>query len=178
MNIFVISALLALAPIGLAVVFLYRTLASRQNIDVPMDELLVLSPDKYRPMTRLLQEEDFRFLSSQPGFSPRLGRHFRTERRRIFRGYLRSLSKDFARVSLACQMLIIHASDDRGDLATSLIRKRLMFRFGMVAIQGRLLLHTAGVGTVDVRGLVESLETMQAQIQMLLTPPQAAMARM
>lgn len=178
MNIFIISALLALAPIGLAVVFLYRALASRQNAEIPLDELLVLSPDKYRPMARLLQEEDFRFLSSQPGFSPRLGRHFRTERRRIFRGYLRSLSKDFARVSMACQMLIIHAADDRGDLAKSLIRKRLMFRFGMVAIEGRLLLHTAGVGTVDVRGLVESLETMQAQIQMLLTPPQAAMARM
>src|ERR1700687_4993862 len=108
MNIFVISALLTLAPIGLAVVFLYKTLASRHNNEVPMDELLVLSPDKYRPMTRLLQEEDFQFLSSQPGFSPRLGRHFRTERRRIFRGYLRSLSKDFSRVSMACQMLIIH----------------------------------------------------------------------
>ena len=178
MNIFVISALLALAPIGLAILFLYRTLAFRQNIEVPMDELLVLSLDKYRPMERLLQEEDFRFLASQPGFSPRLGRHFRTERRRIFRCYLRNLSKDFSRISLACQMLVIHAADDREDLAKSLIRKRLMFRFGMFAIEGRLLLHTAGVGTVDVRGLVESLETMQTQIQMLLTPPQAAMARM
>src|SRR5260370_14733661 len=109
-------------------------------------------------MERLLQGEDFRFLSSQPGFSSSLGRHFRTERRRIFRGYLRNLSKDFGRVSLACQMLIIHAADDRGDLAKSLIRKRLTFRLGMLAIEGRLLLHTAGVGTVDVRGLVESLE--------------------
>ncbi len=177
MNIFVISALVALAPIGLAVVFLYRTLASRQKVEVPMDDLLVLSPDKYRPMERLLQEEDFRFLSSQPGFSPSLGRHFRSERRRIFRSYLRNLSKDFGRVSMACHMLIIHAADDRGDLAKSLIRKRLMFRFGIVAIEGRLLLHTAGVGTVDVRSLVESLEAMQAQIQMLLTPPQTAMAR-
>jgi hypothetical protein len=124
MNIFMIFAVLALVPIGLAVVFLFRTLASRQDSNVSADQLLTLSPERYRPMERLLQEEDFRFLSSQPGFSPRLGRRFRTERRRIFRGYLRNLSKDFSRVSLACQMLVVHAADDRGDLAKSLMRLR------------------------------------------------------
>jgi hypothetical protein len=176
MNIFMIFAVLALAPIGLAVVFLYRTLASRQDSNVSADQLLAVAPEKYRPMERLLQEEDFRFLSSQPGFSPQLGRRFRTERRKIFRGYLRNLSKDFGRVSLACQTLVVHAADDRGDLAKSLIRLRVMFGLGMLAVEGRLLLHAAGLGTVDVRSLVESLTAMQAQIQMLLTPPQTAMA--
>ena len=175
-NIYMTVALLALAPIGLAVVFLYRTLASRQSAEYPMDQSLVLTPGKYRPMERLLQEEDFRFLSSQPGFSARLGRRFRTERRRIFRAYLRSLSMDFGRVSHACQMLVIHAAEDRGDLANGIIRQRFLFALGILAVEGRLLLHAAGVGTVDVHGLVESLEAMQAQIQMLLTPPQAAMA--
>lgn len=176
MNIFMIFAVLALVPIGLAVVFLFRTLASRQDSNVSADQLLTLSPERYRPMERLLQEDDFRFLSSQPGFSPQLGRRFRTERRRIFRGYLRNLSKDFSRVSLACQMLVVHAADDRGDLAKSLMRLRITFGLGMVAVEGRLLLHAAGLGTVDVRGLVESLAAMQAQIQMLLTPPQTATA--
>ena len=175
-NIFMIVALLALAPISLAFVVLYRTLASRQNAEVPMDQSLALAPGKYRPMERLLQEEDFRFLSSQPGFSARLGRRFRTERRRVFRAYLRSLSMDFGRVSQACQMLVVHAAEDRGDLAKGIIRQRFLFALGILAIEGRLLLHAAGVGTVDVHGLVESLEAMQAQIQMLLTPPQAAMA--
>ena len=101
MNIFMIVALLALAPVGVALILLYRALASRQNGEVPMDESLVLAPGKYRPMERLLQEEDFRFLSSQPGFSARLGRRFRSQRRRVFRAYLRSLSMDFGRVSKA-----------------------------------------------------------------------------
>jgi hypothetical protein len=175
-NIFMIVALLALAPIGVAVILLYRTLASRQNGEVPMDESLALAPGKYRPMERLLQEEDFLFLSSQPGFSARLGRRFRTERRRVFRAYLRSLSMDFGRVSKACQMLVIHAAEDRGDLAQGIIRQRFLFALGILAVEARLLLHAAGVGTVEVHGLVESLEAMQAQIQMLLTPPQAAMA--
>ena len=178
MSIFMVVALLALAPIGVAVLLLYRTLASRQNGEVPMDQSLVLAPGKYRPMERLLQEEDFRFLASQPGFSARLGRRFRTERRRVFRAYLRSLSMDFGRVSKACQMLVIHAAEDRGDLAKGIIRQRLMFALGILAVEGRLLLHAAGVGAVDVRDLVESLETMQAQIQVLLTPPPEAIANL
>ncbi len=177
-NIFMVVALLSLAPIGVALIVLYRSLASRQNGEVPMDHSLVLAPGKYRPMKRLLQEDDFRFLSSQPGFSARLGRQFRKERRRVFRAYLRSLRMDFGRVSKACQMLVIHAAEDRGDLAKGIIRQRLLFALGIFAVEGRLLLHAAGVGTVDVHGLVESLETMQAQIQVLLTPPQAALARM
>jgi hypothetical protein len=177
-NIFMVVALLSLAPIGVTLILLYRSLVSRQNAEIPMDQSLVLAPGKYRPMERLLLEEDFRFLSSQPGFSARLGRRFRRERRRVFRAYLRSLSMDFGQVSKACQMLVIHAAEDRGDLAKGIIRQRLLFTLGIFAVEGRLLLHAAGVGTVDVHGLVESLETMQAQIQVLLTPPQAAMATM
>ena len=54
MNIFMTVALLALAPIGLAVILLYRTLASCQNGEVSVDQSLVLAPGKYRPMERLL----------------------------------------------------------------------------------------------------------------------------
>jgi hypothetical protein len=38
------------------------------------------------------------------------------------------------------------------------------------------MLHAAGLGPVDARSLVESLETMQAQMRMLLTPPQTVTA--
>jgi hypothetical protein len=107
-----------------------------------MDQSLVLAPGKYRPMERLVLEEDFRFLSSQPGFSARLGRRFRTERRRVFRAYLRSLSMDFGRVSKACQMLVIHAAEDRGDLAKGIIRQRLLFALGIFAVEAHAA-HTA-----------------------------------
>jgi hypothetical protein len=176
MNIFVIAAVLSLGPIAVALVFLYRKLSTQSDSEVAVDQCLVLSLEKYRPMERLLQEQDFRFLASQPGFSPQLGRRFRTERRRIFRGYLRNLRKDFGRVSLAFRILIVHSVEDRGDLAQSLMRLRVMFVLGMLAVEGRLLLHAAGLGTVNVRGLVESLETMQAQMRMMLVPPQATAA--
>ena len=174
MNIFVLSALLAMVPVGVALVFLYRTLSSSSSSNLETDECLVLSPEKYRPMERLLQEDDFRFLAAQPGFTDKLGRRFRTERRRIFRGYLRNLKKDFGRVARAFQILIVHSAEDRGDLAKGLIRQRVLFGLGMLAVEGRLLLHAAGIGTVDVSGLVESMETMQAQMRVMLTPPQTA----
>jgi hypothetical protein len=176
MNIYVIAALLALGPIAVALMFLHRTLASQPDLSASMDELVVPSPAKYRPMERLLQEDDFRFLAGQPGFTPQLGRRLRTERRRIFRGYLRNLRNDFARAAAACQLLIVHSAEDRGDLAAGLMRQKLAFGVGMLAVEGRLMLHAAGAGPVDVRGLVESLETMQSQMRVLLTPPQTVAA--
>src|SRR5438034_7659684 len=153
MNNLVVVALLSLAPVALALVFLYRKLSSQPDSGVAVDQCLVLSLEKYRPMERLLQEDDFRFLAAQPGFSPQLGRRFRTERRRIFRGYLRNLRKDFSRLSSAFRILIVHSVEDRGDLASSLVRLRVMFSLSMLALEGRLLLRTAGVGVVTVSGL-------------------------
>ncbi len=174
MNIVAIAALLTFVPIGLAVVFLYRTLASRPDSEASLDQCLVLSLEKYRPMERLLCEDDFLFLAGRSGFSASLGKRFRAERRRIFRGYLRSLKRDFSRVSTALEILVVHSGEDRADLAASVMRQRLLFAVGLLAIEGRLLLHAAGFGTVDVSDLVVSLDTMQAQIRILLAPPQTA----
>jgi hypothetical protein len=178
MNIYALATVLTLAPIGVALLFLYRTLASQKKSSDSMDQLLVLTPGKYRPMERLLLEDDFRFLASQPGFSPKLGRRLRTERRQIFRGYLRSLGRDFHSVTAACHLLMVHSAEDRAELASTLMRQQLMFGVGMLAVQGRLALHAVGFGAVDVRGLVESLETMQTQVRILLAPPQAIAASM
>src|SRR5712691_10100392 len=168
MNLFLVAALLALVPIGAALVFLFRTLSSRSSSDISVDGCLVLPPGKYRPMERLLQKDDFRFLAAQSGFSPQLGRRFRTERRRIFRAYLRNLRRDFSRLSSAFRILIVHSVEDRGDLAKSLMRMRVMFAFGMLAVEGRLLMHAAGMGAINVSGLVASLDTMQAQMRLML----------
>jgi hypothetical protein len=176
MNIFLIAALLSLAPIGLALLFLFRTLSLRQQGELSFDRCLALPPERYRVMERLLHEGDFRFLATQPGFSPQMGRRFRAQRRRIFRSYLRNLRMDFGRMSVAVQALILHAAEDRGDLAAALMRQRLMFMLGMLAIEARLLLHAVGVGAVDVGDMVGSFETMQVQIRLLMIPAQSAQA--
>jgi hypothetical protein len=174
MNAFILAALIGLGPIGLALLFLCRTLSSRTGLEVAPDDGLALQAERYRPMERLLLEDDFVFLARQRGFSRRAGRRFRRQRRSIFRGYLRSLKGDFGRIFLACQTLAVHSAEDRGDLAARLIRLRLSFALGMLAVEARLILHAAGVGTVDVRPLVDSLETVQAQVRLLFAMPQTA----
>ena len=162
-----------MVPIGLLLLFFYRTLSLRQQGDISFDQCL-FPPDKYRVMQRLLHESDFRFLATQPGFSPQIGRRFRAQRRRIFRSYLRNLRKDFGVMSLAVQALIVNADEDRGDLAAALMRQRFLFMLGMLAIEARLLLHAVGVGAVDAEDMVESFRAMQAQIRVLLVSAQAA----
>ena len=53
-------------------------------------------------------------------------------------------------MSLAVQAIILHAAEDRRDLAAAIIRSRLLFAVGIVAIETRLLLHTVGVGNPQV----------------------------
>jgi hypothetical protein len=178
MSVFLIVATLALVPVAAALVFLFRALSLPQRAQVSLEECLTPAPGKYRPMERLLRENDLEFLSAQRGYTPELGRRFRAGRRRVFRAYLRTLRADFGRVALMLQTLIVHSAEDRGDLAAGLVRQRLLFAAGMLAIEARLLLHAFGVNAVnvDVRGMVESLEAMQVQMRQLLAPPQNALS--
>src|SRR5688500_15536009 len=56
------------------------------------------SISRYRPMERLLSEDDYEFLAAQPGYEPSIARNLRKQRRRVFRTYLQQVSRDFARL--------------------------------------------------------------------------------
>jgi len=123
-------------------------------------------------MERLFSEEDFRFLAGQPGYSPGLSKRLRAARRGIFRRYLRCLRRDFDRLHAAARFLSVHSPEDRPDLAVALFRQRLLFRYALVTVHCHLVLQTLGIGTVDVRRLVQALESMGTQFRQL-----AAVAR-
>ena len=157
-------------------VALLRMVLSGQTGECSLDECLDIRLDRYKPMERLLDESDFEFLAAQPGYTPGLGRRLRIERRRIFRGYLRAMKKDFDRVCQGFHLLMIHSAEDRSDLASMLMRQRYRFAVNMFAVRGRLALHTVGIGAVDIRGVVAPLEAIQLQVRMLLAPQMAAAA--
>ncbi len=119
---------------------------------------------KYRPMERLFSEGDYEFLAAQPGFSVRITRRLQAERRRIFRRYLRVMSRDFERLLLAAKTMLVHSSQDCPDLAKALIRCRLVFLWALAQVQLRLALEACGIGTVNVRPLVEALEALSTQL--------------
>lgn len=123
-----------------------------------------VSAERYRPMMRLLDTEDFEFLRSQPGITGRQMAKIRVQRCRIFRGYLRSLNADFGRVCMALKRVIAESGEDRPDLARLLLQHQARFACAMIRVQFRLLLYTWGLGRVDVSGLVKLFDGMRQEL--------------
>jgi len=159
MSLLIAISILACIGTGVGLVIAIRTLAFPSvTLPVTTDWIDELSIERYRPMLRLLDDEELRFLRSQPGFTPKIVAQFRRQRCQIFRGCLRSLSIDFGRICMALKLLMLQASTDRPDLASALIRGQVAFACGVLVVHVRLALYTCGIGTVDVTELVKSIQ--------------------
>ena len=170
MNLILLSATTIFVFLGIAFLVLFRKLSSGHRKPVPAGDLENLfAPLRYRPMERLLEPSDGRFLTSHPAYNRGMVRRFRANRIGIFRGYARCLGRDFTRVSNALKMLMIQAPVDRSTLAGLLLKQRLVFGMNMISLEFRLTLHSFGwsAPTTDVRNLVEALDTLRAQVRAL-----------
>ena len=149
--------------------WLFRRLVSpRMRLPVTAGWIDELSVERYRPMMRLLENDDLDFLRGQPGFSSSMASRLRAQRCKIFRGYLRCLSADFARVVMALNLLMLQSRDDRPDLAALLIRQQALFALGMGMVQVRILCYRCGLCGVNVAGLVGIFDGMRLQLQSLV----------
>jgi hypothetical protein len=147
---------------------LFRKLASQSGVlELDPEWLEQYSVARYRPMRRLLSEEDYEFLATQKGYDPSIARKLRSRRRKIFRQYLRCLKRDFRRLEGAAKLLLVGCGQDRPDLAKTLFEQRLMFTFGILAVEYRLALHGLGLGNVDIRDLLGTLDRLQDQLGQL-----------
>jgi hypothetical protein len=161
----------------MALFLVFRKLVAQDHSrPVTAEWVLGFSSDAYRPLGRLLNEEDFQFLLSQPGISRKTVNRLRAERRRIFRRYLSNLRQDFNRVCEAIHILMLHSHEDRRDLASVLLRQKAVFGLAFAAVQFRLALHAWGLAAVDVRELVAALETMRLQMRQLVPAVQTGVA--
>jgi hypothetical protein len=145
-----------------------RIVSPQTSLPVTAGWIDALSIERYRPMMRLLDSEDLEFLRSQPGFTPRMAAKLRIQRCRIFRGYLRSLSNDFARVCVALKIVMFQSLDDRPDLAKALLRQQALFAAGIAAANVRLFLYRWGLCSADVTGLVKIFDGMRLELQTLV----------
>ncbi len=175
MNVALAGAAVLALLVALAFLLLFRRLTVRtQDGEADLEWCREFSIARYRPMERLFIEEDYDFLAAQPGFHPKISRKLQAERRRVFRHYLRCLRRDFDRLSTAARTVLLHAAQDRPDLASVLLKQRLVFSYAMLVVECRLALQTIGIGRVDVRRLVSSLEAMREQLRMVTQRAQAA----
>ena len=130
----------------------------------------VVSADRYRPMLRLLSDEDLNFVAA----NSTLHKALLTRRRELFRSYLRCLTRDYAHLLAGIRAAMVQSGMDRPDLARALAKNRALFMITIYKVECRLALHAIGVGKVDISGLVDALETLRNQVSVLSAAPMTA----
>ena len=139
--------------------------ASESTLPVTVEWIDELSIDRYRPMLRLLCQDDLRFLRTRPGFTRQMETKFRTQRTAIFREYLRQLDSDFKRICMALKVVMVQSKHDRPDLASVLVHSQMAFAYGMMIVDLQVVCYRYGVGTVDVTGLVKLFDGMRLELR-------------
>lgn len=173
------TIIVVLAPgVVISVVYLLAKsqLGARRGRLTPLDWAPELSLDRYRPMFRLLEDEDIRFLRSQPGATPALVNRLRRQRYLVFRGYLHSLQGDFQRACEMLTMLAVQSQSDRQDILRSLLVSRLKFRAALMRVHWRLFLYRWNVAQVPVAHLVALFESLQLELLALDPTPETGRA--
>lgn len=159
-----------------ALILVCRKLVIDASLPVEDDWLQQLSPQRYQPLERLLDENEMARLLSHPAITPKMLRSLRTRRVRIFRGYLKSLSADYGRVCTTVKLLMVQSAQDRPDLANVLVTQRITFNLRLMMAECRLTLHALGLGGVDVAQLVAALDSMRLELNTLMAAAQPSAA--
>lgn len=166
-----IAVFAGLVIFGASVAFLVFCLGTRRASRVPDAEWLRnFNVGRYRPMLRMLSEEDPGFLAAQ-GLDAAAIRRIRQERREVFRVYLDNLVRDFNLLHSAARAVLLASPVDRPEFAERLIRLRIDFQRAVLVVRFRLLLHSVGLSHVDVRELVHAIEAVYAEFQSLAPAP-------
>jgi hypothetical protein len=138
--------------------------------DAPQTEL---TASDYRPMARLMSEEDLDFLRQFAGCRPQLAARWERERRRIFRLYLREAAADFRRMHAEARLLLAGAPEQYSDLVGVLMRQQVTFWRTLSVIETRLALNTLGLGKIDGSRIAALIEAMRAEVNRSVTPVSA-----
>ena len=154
--------------VGLSLVLclpvLFKLLKSSSFEEITPEWLANFSVSSYYPMQNLLADEDFRFLSRQPGFDPSLYRKLRRERMMIFQQYLSRLIRDFNRLHTTARVLVGNGTEDRSDLLSRLISLKLRFMFAVLCTQFSYFGCYVGLKTIRVQSAISYLETMAKEV--------------
>jgi tRNA/tmRNA/rRNA uracil-C5-methylase (TrmA/RlmC/RlmD family) len=167
MDFFRATDVVAIVLVGV-LVELFRRFGSPQQFPVTAEWIDELSVERYRPMLRLLNQEDVHFLRIQPGFTKQMATKIRLQRCQVFQEYLRHLDNDFKRICSALKVLMVQSKQDRPDLASLLLRNQITFAYGMIMVQARLVCYRYGIGTMDVSGLVKLFDGMRIELRTLV----------
>jgi hypothetical protein len=119
------------------------------------------APERYHVIARLLSDADLRYLEALPGYRKELGARFRRERRRIARIYLGELAADFRKLHSRARKMVAEAPEEHAELVGVLLSLQMRFWRGLAVAEARMVLSPLGLPSVDVRGLMESVEALR-----------------
>jgi len=166
-----IAFILLTAGFGLV----FAKLIARDRISAPADSWeAILSPTRYQVMERLLEEADQKMVEALG--DPNLQSKFRKVRIKILRGYMQQLSQDFNSLTKAVRLMIVQAHADRRDLAGTLMRQQMLFAFGMMSLEFKLMLSELGFHTLGASGITASIDGLRGQLQSLAAMAQPSAA--
>lgn len=151
-------SLVAVAPI------VFKLYGRCRLEEITPEWLEAFSPSTYYPMEGLLSDEDFRFLSRQPGFDFSLYRKLRRERLHIFRQYLSRLIVDFNRLHTAARVLVARGHEDRSNLVGRLIWLKTMFSVAVIKAHVSYFFCCMGLGSLAARTAILRLEEMSGEL--------------
>lgn len=162
----VLGGAITLIAISIAALLMMGKRGAAQVAAIDFEWLEDFSPARYRPMERLLLEDDIDFLRRQPGFRPELIAKLRADRSRVFAAYLQSLIRDFDRLYVVAKQAVLH-SPEGVDLCGALARNRAVFVYAVMKVRVRLVMYRLGWSTVDVGPLIASLDALMTDIRAL-----------
>lgn len=161
----VLTPLLLLGLVAVLFVPVFTRLFKRCPVqEITSEWLDSFSVSSYYPMQGLLNDEDFRFLSRQPGFDLSLYRKLRRDRLNIFKQYLNRSIGDFNRLDTAVRTMISLSTQDCSDLASRLIWLRVRFSFAVMKAECSYRLCLIGFRSLAVKSLLVQLENMYVQL--------------
>jgi hypothetical protein len=170
MTTFILTAGISVALAALLCLLFYRLVVAGRVFQIDASWWGRFSPNRYRPMRRLLNPEEFGYLRSLAGRDPALVAECRRNRVQVFQGYLRELIADFGRLQ-ALGQLLVGAGSATETLREELFRQKVRFTVSVWRVRWELLVFRLGLGDVDVTAL---LSAVQASTMVLRRQPALA----
>jgi hypothetical protein len=163
-------ALILLAIVGCVAVVLAIELThlfggDRHIADLPQLAEKLCDQDRYRPVERLFDDADERFLKTRRGSAEAVKR-LRRSRAHVMRSYMRMLRSDFHEAWSVGRLLAPFSED--ANFGVNLMKQLLTFYSLYGSIQVRMLTHAYQPGSIEVGQLVNALrEARQTAFQTL-----------
>lgn len=148
--------------LGLVIAFVIslRRLLTPSEAPVTAEWAKSFSLSAYAPMERLLDEGDFEFLRTQPGYNHKIARELRAKRVRIFRAYLGMMARDFTRLHSTLQLYLLSLDVDDPQISAELVRQKWLFQRALLIAHLQLKLYSLGIGSVQCAPLMNAIRSM------------------